>query len=146
MAPRSEAAAPAFVARPAPADTRPRVLLAEDDRISANVVRHRLERDGMAVTTVSDGKATLDALSDERLDAALLSASLPGVDGLEVLRRVRAGETDRPELGVGVILWPGNDRLVARAYDLDADDVIVRPFSLIAVSAGVRRLTRRRSL
>ncbi len=136
---------PVLIARPAPRDARPRVLLAEDDPISATVIRHRLERDGLDVAVVSDGPSALDALSsDDRIDAMLISATLPDVDGLEVLRRLRAGQTDRAHLGVGVILWPGNDRLVARAYDLDADDVVVRPFSLVAVSAGVRRLTRRR--
>lgn len=129
----------------ASAGSRPRVLLGEEDPITAHVLRHRLERDGMAVEMAPDGPAALRALAAGGVDAALLEANLAGVDGLDVLRRIRAGEAGPERLGVGLILWPGNDGLVARAYDLDADDVVVRPLSLVAVSASVRRLVRRRA-
>ena len=133
----------AFVARAAGPDGRRRVLLAEEDAITVDVIRHRLERDGLAVETVGDGPAALDALAARSFDAVLLGAVLAGVDGVEILRRIRAGDVGRPQTGVGLIVWPGNDGLVARAYNLDADDVIVRPLSLVAVSASVRRLARR---
>lgn len=134
----------AFVARPAAPDVRPRVLLADADAITADVIGHRLRRDGLAVDAVEDGPTALDALGGGGFHAAILGATLAGVGGLDMLRRIRAGEAGPPDLGVAVVLWPGNDRMVARAYDLDADDVLVRPLSLVAVSASVRRLLRRR--
>jgi len=87
--------------------------------------------------------AALDALSSETFDVALIDAVLVGVDGLDLVRRIRMGETGDPDIGIGVLCWPGNDAMVARAYGLDADDVMMRPFSLVALSASVKRLARR---
>ena len=128
---------------PAPPEPRPRVLLAEGDAVSARVLRHRLERDGVDVLGAADGPDALGRLQDGPLRAALLDAGLAGADGLDVLRRIRSGEAGAAGLPVAVLCWPGNDALVARAYGLDADVVLVRPFSLVAVSAAVGRLVRR---
>ena len=127
------------------APPRPRVLLAEGDAVSARVLRHRLERDGVVTAEAADGPDALARLGagGAAFSAAVLDAALDGVDGLDVLRRVRAGEAGAPGLPVVVLCWPGNDGLVARAYGLDADVVVVRPFSLVAVSAAVRRQARR---
>ena len=124
-------------------DERPRVLLAEGDSITAHVLRHRLERDGTAVETSADGPSTIELLRAETYHAVVLDADLIGIDGLDVLRRVRVGVAGRPDLPVMVLTWPGNDGQAARAYHLDADVVVSRPLSLTTVSAGVRRLTRR---
>lgn len=130
--------------RPRPA---PHVLLAEGDGLSARALRHRLERDGVRTVAASDGPGALDRLREGAggapLRAAVLDAGLPGVDGLHVLRRIRAGEAGPPDLPVAVLCRPGNDAMVARAYDLDADVVLVRPLSLLAVSAVAGRLLRR---
>lgn len=132
----------AVVARPAPPE-RPRVLLAEGDVITARAVRHRLERDRVDVVGVEDGPGALEALRTEPFGALVVDAALAGIDGLDLLRRVRAGDAGPPDLPVVVLAWPGNDAAVARAYDLDADGVLVRPLSLVALSASVRRLLRR---
>lgn len=122
---------------------RPQILLAEGDDLTARVVRHRLERDGMEVEVVCDGVAALDALAKKAYDVALVDAVLAGVDGLDLVRRIRLGEAGSVHLRVGVVCWPGNDALLARAYALDADDVMVRPLSLVALSASVARMARR---
>ncbi|MGB3544312.1 response regulator transcription factor [Rubrivirga sp.] len=118
------------------------MLLAEGDSITAHVLRHRLERDGTAVDTSTNGPSTLEKLQSESFDAAVLDADLIGIDGLDILRRIRVGAVSRQDLPVLVLTWPGNDGLAARAYDLDADIVMGRPLSLAILSAGVRRLAR----
>ncbi len=123
-------------------EARPRALLAIQDAVTVAVVRHRLERDGLDLATVVDGPAALDALADGPFDLVVLDVTLPGVDGLDVLRRVRDGQAGPPALPVMVLAWPSNDALIARAYDLDADIVLVRPLTLAALSAGARRLAR----
>lgn len=127
--------------------TAPRVLLAEGDLLSARALRHRLERDGVRPVAVTDGPDALARLREPApnapLRAALLDAGLAGVDGLDVLRRIRAGEAGPPDLPVAILCRPGNDAAVARAYDLDADVVLIRPLSLVPVSAAASRLIRR---
>jgi len=119
------------------------VLLAEEDAVTARVLRHRLERDGLAVDHVTDGPAALAHLARVPTAVALVNVALVGVDGFEVLRRVRSGEAGDPATAVVLVCWAGNDALVVRAFALGADDVVVRPFSLAEASARVRRLAVR---
>jgi DNA-binding response OmpR family regulator len=119
------------------------VLIADDDGVTVRVLRHRFERDGLAVDTVRDGVDALAALAAAPPTVALVNVALAGIDGFEVLRRVRAGDVGPPGLHVALMGWAGNDALLVRAFALDADDFIVRPFSLAEVSARIRRLARR---
>ena len=114
--------------------------------MTGRVLRHRLERDGLAVTVVADGIETLDVLLTAPPDVAVLNVALVGVDGFEIVRRVRAGEAGPPDLPLALVCWAGNDALVVRGFALDADDLLIRPFSLAEVSARVRRLVRRSAL
>ena len=119
------------------------MLIADEDAVTVRVLRHRFERDGLAVDTVADGAEALARLHTAPPDVALLNVALVGVDGFEILRRVRAGEAGPPDLPLALMCWAGNDALVVRGFALDADDIVVRPFSLAEVSARVRRLARR---
>lgn len=122
----------------------PRALLAEDDPATAAVLTHRLQRDGFEVLPCADGETALARVAAEPVDLVLAGANLPGVDGLGVLRGVRA---DPAVASVPFVLlaWPGNDAAVAQAFAQGADEVIVRPFSLVEASARVRRLVGRRT-
>ncbi|HEX8298329.1 MAG TPA: response regulator [Rubricoccaceae bacterium] len=119
------------------------MLIADDDGVTVRVLRHRFERDGLAVETVEDGLDALAVLVAAPPAVALVNVALAGVDGFEVLRRLRAGEAGPPDLPLALMGWSGNDALVVRGFALDADDVVVRPFSLAEVSARIRRLARR---
>ena len=131
--------------RPAERGGPPLVLLADGDDVTVRVLRHRFERDGLAVAVVATGFDALTALRTTAPAVALVNAALVGVDGFEVLQRVRRGEAGPAALPVVVTCWAGNDALVVRAFALDADDVLVRPFSLAEASARIRRLVRRAS-
>lgn len=118
------------------------MLVADDDALTIRVLRHRLERDGLAVDAVVDGFDAIERLVAAPPQAALLNVALSGVDGFEVVRRIRAGEAGPRDLRVALLCWAGNDALIVRGFALGADDLIVRPFSLAEVSARIRRLAR----
>ena len=119
-----------------------RVLVVDDDQRVRTVVSWQLEADGFAVTEAGDGLAALAQIERDRPDLVVLDLSLPGVGGLDVLRRVRAAEGARP-LPVIVLSGRGGetDRIVG--LDLGADDYLVKPFSPGELAARVRSVLRR---
>lgn len=123
--------------------TRPRILLAETDGVSARALRHRLERDALDVAEYQDGYAALRAIETEKFDAALIDIRVAGVAGFEILRTVRASAGTDAALPIIILCWPGNDSALVRAFDMGANDVIERPYSLSEASARIRRLVRR---
>jgi two-component system response regulator ResD len=116
-----------------------RVLVVDDDPTVAEVVTRYLERDGHAVETVADGRAALDSALASPPDLVVLDLMLPGLDGLEVCRQLRALAP------VPVIMLTArgdeNDRVLG--LDLGADDYVTKPFSPRELTARVRSVLRR---
>ena len=119
------------------------MLIADRDAVTVRVLRHRFERDDLEVDVVGDGFEALAALVAAPPDVAIVNVATAGLDGFEILRRVRAGEAGPLDLRLALLCWAGNDSLLVRGFALDADDILVRPFSLAEVSARVQRLARR---
>jgi DNA-binding response OmpR family regulator len=120
-----------------------RVLIVDDDQRVRTVVSWQLEADGFAVTEAGDGAAALAQIEDDRPDLVVLDLSLPGVGGLDVLRRVRDTEGTSPPLPVIVLSGRSGetDRIIG--LDLGADDYLVKPFSPGELAARVRSVLRR---
>jgi two-component system copper resistance phosphate regulon response regulator CusR len=118
-----------------------RVLLIEDEAAIADFVLRGLREEGFEVHHAADGEAGWQALQNSSPDVILLDWWLPGLDGLEVLRRFRDIDPDTPVLFLtargGV-----SDRV--RGLDSGADDYLVKPFEFSELLARVRALTRRR--
>ena len=115
------------------------ILIVEDDRNIGNLVRTYLERDGYRVTLVRSGEEGLAELDRQRPDLVVLDVGLPGIDGFEVCRRIRAaGETP-------VIMLTARDEEVDRVLGLElgADDYVPKPFSPRELVARVRAVLRR---
>ncbi len=119
-----------------------RILIAEDDRDIGELIRHYLARAGHSAELVGSGSAVLPALREQPADLLILDLMLPGVDGLEICREVRAD----PALSQLPILM-----VTARAGEADritgleqgADDYVTKPFSPREVVARVAALLRR---
>ena len=120
-----------------------RVLVVDDDQRVRTVVCWQLEADGFAVTEAGDGAAALAEIERDRPDLVVLDLSLPGVGGLDVLRRVREAEGTAPPLPVIVLSGRSGetDRIIG--LDLGADDYLVKPFSPGELAARVRSVLRR---
>ncbi len=116
------------------------VLLAEDDAAIAEPLSRALQREGYGVVVAVDGVAALDRLRTGEVDLLLLDLGLPGVDGLEVCRRVRAEQPDLPVL----MLTARTDEVdFVVGLDAGADDYVGKPFRLAELLARVRALLRR---
>jgi two-component system phosphate regulon response regulator PhoB len=123
-----------------------RVLVVDDDARVRTVVAWQLEAEGFAVVEAADGPAALDGIAQHRPDLVVLDLSLPGLGGLDVLRRVRADSAGEGGIAaLPVIVLSGRsgetDRIVG--LDLGADDCLVKPFSPGELAARVRSVLRR---
>jgi len=118
-----------------------RILVVDDDPAVGAALDRALRLDGYAVTTVGDGAGALQALALSPPDAVVLDLGLPGIDGLEVCRRMRAAGNDTP-----VLMLTARDAVQDRVLGLDAgaDDYVVKPFALAELQARLRALLRRR--
>jgi DNA-binding response OmpR family regulator len=127
------------------------ILLAEDHSSLRDIVSVYLMRQGYHVRTAGSGQAALDVLEVEEVDLLLLDLMLPGVDGFEVLRRVRAKKTvAQPYVVVVSALTTEPDR--KKAEELGCDDYLPKPFHLphllervVAVEKRLRRREQQRS-
>jgi DNA-binding response OmpR family regulator len=119
--------------------SRGTVLVVEDDATLAAAVRYNLEREGYTCLVAADGPKALDLARKERPALVLLDVMLPGIDGLEVCRRIRA-ETTVPILMLTARV-DETDRVVG--LEVGADDYITKPFSMRELMARVRAALRR---
>jgi DNA-binding response OmpR family regulator len=115
------------------------VLLVEDDLRLASLTREYLEGHGIAVTHVSDGRRGQDEALSGRYDAVLLDLMLPGKDGLDVCREIRA----RSDVPVIVLTARGEEADRVMGLELGADDYLAKPFSPRELLARIRAVVRR---
>jgi len=117
-----------------------RVLIVEDDKALADGLMRTLKQSGYAVDHAESGELALRACAEEHYDLIVLDLSLPGIDGFEVLRRLR-----RDNHAGSILLLTAHDAEPdrVRGLDLGADDYVTKPFSLPELEARVRALIRR---
>jgi DNA-binding response OmpR family regulator len=118
------------------------VLLAEDDTAIADPLSRALQREGYRVVTAADGVAALDLAREGPVDLLVLDLGLPGMDGLEVCRRLR---TSLPDLPVLMLTARTDEVDFVVGLDAGADDYVGKPFRLAELLARVRALLRRRT-
>jgi two-component system response regulator MprA len=118
----------------------PRILVVEDDESIASFIRRGLANEGYEVDTVADGEAALDKARESRPDLVVLDLMLPGLDGMEVCRRLRTAHSSLP-----ILILTARDSVSDRVQGLDAgsDDYMVKPFAPEEFYARVRALLRR---
>jgi DNA-binding response OmpR family regulator len=117
-----------------------RVLVVEDSERMAATLKKGLGEEGFVVQVAADGPTGLALASAGDFDLVLLDVNLPGMDGFELLRRLRKARSDVP-----VMMVTARDQLADRVEGLDggADDYVTKPFSFAELLARVRAVTRR---
>jgi DNA-binding response OmpR family regulator len=121
------------------ADRAPRILLVDDEQPIQTLLSFPLQRDGYDVVAASDGQEALARFSEQSFDLVVLDLMLPGVDGLEVCRRLRARS------GVPIIMLTAKSEEIDKVLGLElgADDYITKPFSMREFRSRVKAALRR---
>ncbi len=118
-----------------------RLLVVDDNEVNQVVARAVLESAGASVVTVGDGRSALDRLRVEDFDVVLMDVHMPGMDGVEAVRRIRSGEGGRVDLPVVALtadaMVGDAERLLAQGFD-DAHPKPIQPAGLLATVAGLR--------
>jgi len=116
-----------------------RILIIEDDPAILKVLQRGLAYEGYTVDVATDGRTGLNLAHDHHPDLVILDWMLPGMDGLEVCRRLRL------QGGLPILMLTAKDTIQDRVQGLDAgaDDYIVKPFNLDELTARIRALFRR---
>jgi DNA-binding response OmpR family regulator len=116
------------------------ILVVDDEPAILQVIRERLEREGLAVRTAGSGEGALDSIEEEVPDLIILDLMLPGMDGFDVLRTLRRRGQEVPVI---VLTARDDDVDVIVGLELGADDYVVKPFNPRELAARVRAVLRR---
>jgi DNA-binding response OmpR family regulator len=118
------------------------ILVVDDEPAIVTVVRDRLEREGFAVRAAASGEEALAHVDTDAPDLIVLDVMLPGIDGFEVLRRLRGAGHKVP-----VVVLTARDEDVDKivGLELGADDYLVKPFNPRELSARIRAVLRRQA-
>jgi two-component system, OmpR family, response regulator MprA len=116
------------------------VMIVDDEPALRSAIRRALALEGYGVSEAASGEEAISALHSDRVDAILLDVLMPGIDGLEVCRRLRVAGDRTP-----VLMLTARETVSDRVAGLDAgaDDYLVKPFALEELLARLRALLRR---
>lgn len=117
-----------------------RILVVEDEHKIANAIKRGLEQESFAVDVAYDGESGLVEATNEPYDVIVLDRMMPGMDGVEVLKELRAQKIHTP-----VLFLTAKDRVADKVEGLNAgaDDYLIKPFAFEELIARVRALLRR---
>ena len=119
-----------------------RILVVEDERTMASLLKSGLEEERHIVRVAYDGQTGLDMVEGSQFDAVVLDVMLPRMDGFEVIKRLRTSGNNTP-----VLMLTARDTVpdIARGLDLGVDDYLTKPFSFVELLARLRAVARRGS-
>jgi CheY-like chemotaxis protein/predicted Ser/Thr protein kinase len=139
------AAVPAGAGVPASHQTRPRLLIADDDPEQRRALRALLERLGYEVEEAEDGRAALEMVERRAPDLVLTDLTMPELDGFELLRRLKTADHSRD---IPVIVVSGVDDVesVVRCIERGAEDHVTKPFDAVLLQARVRASLERKRM
>ena len=121
-----------------------RVLVVDDEKEILEIIQYNLEKNGYDVLCVSTGEQALKAAKAWSPDVVILDLMLPGLDGLEVCRRMK-GDPLTKEAAIIMLTAKGEDADIVVGLELGADDYVVKPFSPRVLAARLKAVLRRKS-
>jgi diguanylate cyclase (GGDEF)-like protein len=124
------------------AHVRRRILIAEDDEISASILVHKLKKEGFEVMRFDNGEKAVESALAQPPDLVILDVKMPGLDGFEVLDRLRK-DARLAQTSIVMLTSMGQEADVVRGFGLGADDYVLKPFSPVELTARIRRLLLR---
>ena len=126
------------------AEPRKSVLIVEDEEDILALLHFNLIKAGYLADCAAHGEEALQAVAVKKPDLILLDLMLPGIDGLEICRRLRAAEETR-EIPIIMLTARGEEADVVQGLELGADDYVIKPFSIKVLLARMQTVLRRRS-
>ncbi len=121
---------------------KPRILIIEDERGLTDVLAYNLQREGYETIVAHDGRDGLRKAQTQPPDLVLLDLMLPGLDGLEVCRQLRAGQ-QTARVPILMLTAKGEETDQVIGFSVGADDYVTKPFSVKVLLQRVRALQRR---
>jgi DNA-binding response OmpR family regulator len=118
------------------------ILLVEDDANVASLLIRSLSEEGYEISLAPDGTTGLEMAMSNDFDMIILDIMLPGINGLEICRKVRASGNNKPVLMLTAL---GTTQNIVTGLDSGADDYLVKPYKLAELQARVRSMMRRGS-
>ena len=115
-----------------------KILVAEDNKLIQQTIAYKLVKDGFEVITVDDGKSCLEKLEDTEVDLLITDLFMPFINGHEVISTIR--NEWKKNLPIMVLSSAGSEETVLKAFELGADDYMVKPFSLGELTVRVKKL------
>lgn len=122
-----------------------RILVVDDEEDILELIRFHLAREGYQLTLAATGEEALKKVKRETFDLVVLDLMLPGLDGLEVAKALKADARTK-SVPIVMLTAKGEDADVVSGLEIGADDYITKPFSPRVLTARVRAVLRRRSL
>jgi len=115
-----------------------RILVAEDNRLILETVAQSLSREGYDIIRAEDGKDCMLKLENNQVDLIITDLYMPNLNGLEVISRLN--DNQKSMIPIMVLSAAGAEENVLKAFEMGADDYMVKPFSLIELNVRVRKL------
>jgi len=122
-------------------NNKKKALIVDDEAHIVKVVKDRLEADGLNIITANSGEEALKKVS-ERPDIIILDILMPDINGLEVLRRLKASDATK-NIPVIILTVKGDNTTEKKSMDLGAAEFIEKPFSLVGLSEAVKKILNR---
>ena len=121
----------------------PKILVVDDEEDLLELLRFNLSGEGFSATCVATGEEALDKVAEEVPDLILLDLMLPGMDGLEVARRLKSQALTK-EIPIVMLTAKGEEGDIVKGLERGADDYVTKPFSRKVLAARIRAVLRRK--
>jgi two-component system phosphate regulon response regulator PhoB len=124
--------------------SKEKILVVDDEEDILELVGYNLAREGYAVTCAASGEDALKSAASDPVDLIILDLMLPGIDGLEVARRLKRSDGTK-ETPIVMLTAKGEEADIVTGLELGADDYVTKPFSPRILIARIKAVIRRRA-